>query len=58
MYSYVAPPYDMYTIHYMTGMGEHMEQGWKSGKDFINFRWILSPKYQFGYDSCPTVYET
>jgi len=58
MYSYITPPYDMYTIHYMTGKGEHHEQGWVPGKDFIYFRWILHPKYQFGLDGCPTVYET
>lgn len=48
----------MYTIHYMTGQGEHNEQGWKPKRDFINFRWILYPKYQFGYKSCGAVYET
>jgi hypothetical protein len=58
MYNYIDQPYDMYTIHYMTDKGEHLEQGWLPGRDFINFRYILLPKYQFGYKSCGTVYET
>lgn len=58
MYNYVEQPYDMYTIHYMTGKGEHFEQGWLPGRDFIYFRYLLFPKYQFGWKQCGAVYET
>lgn len=57
MYSYATTPYDMYTINYMTGMGhQHKEQGWISGEDFIYFRYVLYPKYPYGYRQCGAVY--
>ena len=59
MYSYIPPPDDMYTIHYMTHMtGDHDKQGWVVDRDYIYMRWIWHPKWQFGYDGCPTVYES
>ncbi len=57
MYSYIPPNYDMYTIHYMTHMdGDHDKQGWLMGRDFILYRYIMYPKYQFGYKTCGAVY--
>jgi hypothetical protein len=49
MYGY-SDEHDMYTIHYMTGMGfENMNQGWNENKDFVFFRYVLYPRFPFGY---------
>ena len=50
MYSYITPPDDMYVIHYMTDMDDdHDKQGWVDYRDFIYMRWILHPKWMYGY---------
>lgn len=49
MYGYVAEPYDMYTIHYMTGNNNLFKQGWIEKSHFIYLRWVLFPRYPFGF---------